>query len=150
MYRRLGRRFGPELEMWGVADDIHMMTIATFGVGSSGVAAIQELCLMPVTRQWLPAESGYEKQLLDRLVGQGRRFVRALRYNVPRHRPMPTAVLIDCGASLQTLCIDPQDLASGDSPHAQVERGEHCWVWRPLLEAMPALPPALERTCCSP
>jgi hypothetical protein len=30
-----------------------------------------ELSLMPVTRHWLPVEDGFEKQLLDRLVGEG-------------------------------------------------------------------------------
>ena len=72
LYRRLGRRFEPELALWGASDDIHMVMIATFGVSSAGVPAIHELCLMPVTRQWLPVEDGFEKQLLDRLVGENR------------------------------------------------------------------------------
>ena len=58
LYRRLGRRFESELALWGASDDIHMVMIATFGVSSAGVPAIHELCLMPVTRQWLPVEMG--------------------------------------------------------------------------------------------
>ena len=46
--------------------------------------AIQELCLMPVTRQWLPVADGFEKQLLDRLVGETRCFVKGLHYNLGR------------------------------------------------------------------
>lgn len=40
LYRRLGRRFEPELALWGASDDVHMVMIATFGV----------------TRQRLPVE----------------------------------------------------------------------------------------------
>ena len=36
LYRRLGRRFEPELALWGASDDIHMVMIATFGVSSAG------------------------------------------------------------------------------------------------------------------
>jgi hypothetical protein len=84
LYRRLGRRFEPELALWGASDDIHMVMIATFGVGSAGVPAIHELCLMPATRQWLPVADGFEKQLLDRLVGENRFFVKGLHYNLGR------------------------------------------------------------------
>jgi len=31
-YRRLGRRFESALALWGAADDIHMVMIATFSV----------------------------------------------------------------------------------------------------------------------
>jgi hypothetical protein len=40
---------------------------------------------MPVTRHWLPVEDGFEKQLLERLVGvmgaTTGSFVKGLRYN---------------------------------------------------------------------
>jgi hypothetical protein len=39
---------------------------------------------MPVTRQWLPVADGFEKQLLDRLVGENRSFVKGLHYNLGR------------------------------------------------------------------
>jgi hypothetical protein len=32
LYRRLGRRFESALALWGAADDIHMVMIATFSV----------------------------------------------------------------------------------------------------------------------
>ena len=34
-YRRLGRRFESELALWGAAEDIHMVIIATFSVAAS-------------------------------------------------------------------------------------------------------------------
>jgi hypothetical protein len=69
LYRRLGRRFEPELALWGASDDIHMVMIATFGVSSAGVPAIVELSLMPVTRHWLPGRG----RVREAAPGQARR-----------------------------------------------------------------------------
>ena len=60
IYRRLSRRFELELSLWGAADNLHMVIIATFGVSTAGVPAISELSLMPVTAQWLPIEDSFE------------------------------------------------------------------------------------------
>lgn len=69
LYRRLGRRFEPELALWGASDGIQMVMIATFGVSTAGVPAINELSLMPVTRQWLPVRGW----LREATPGQARR-----------------------------------------------------------------------------
>ena len=37
LYRRFGRRFESELALWGAADDIHMVIIATFSVATAGM-----------------------------------------------------------------------------------------------------------------
>ena len=47
LYRRLGRRFESELALWGAADDIRMVIIATFSVAAAGIPTIVELSLMP-------------------------------------------------------------------------------------------------------
>jgi hypothetical protein len=70
LYRRLGRRFEAELALWGASGRHPHGDDRTFGVSSAGVPAIHELCLMPVTRQWLPVEDGFEKQLVERLVAR--------------------------------------------------------------------------------
>ena len=54
IYRRLGRRFESALALWGAADDIHRVMIATFSRAAAGIPTSVELSLMPVTRQWLP------------------------------------------------------------------------------------------------
>jgi hypothetical protein len=141
LYRRLGRRFEPELALWGASDDIHMVMIATFGVGRAGVPAIQELCLMPVTRQWLPVADGFEKQLS---IGSSARtvpFVKGLHYNLGRDDRVASAVLTDCEGSAPMLFIGPADAdesspgtetcAAGDAP---------AWTWRRSGEPMPPLP----------
>ncbi|UUX95384.1 DUF1173 domain-containing protein [Aquabacterium sp. J223] len=141
LYRRLGWRFEPELALWGASDDIHMVMIATFGVGRAGVPAIHELCLMPVTRHWLPVADGFEKLLLDRLVDQNRSFVKGLHYNLRRGDRIASAVLTDCDGSAPMLFIGranadesllgPETGAAGEAP---------IWRWFRSSEPMPPLP----------
>lgn len=141
LYRRLGRRFEPELALWGASDDIHMVMIATFGVGRAGVPAIQELCLMPVTRQWLPVADGFEKQLLDRLVGENRSFVKGLHYNLGRRDRIVSAVLTDCDGSAPMLFIGPADAdESSPGPESGAAGDAPVWTWRRSGEPMPPLP----------
>lgn len=75
LYRRLGRQFENELALWGAADDVQMVMIATFAVSAVGIPALQELSLMPVTRQWIPIDDRPSKQLVDTLVAEGRAFI---------------------------------------------------------------------------
>jgi len=147
LYRRLGRRFEPELALWGASDDIHMMVIATFGVIGAGIPAIHELCLMPATRQWLPVEDGFEKQLVDRLVGEGRSFVKGLRYNLDRTGGIASATLTDCEGSAPMLFV-VQSWANVPKPFFDSkDAGTPTWVWRRTGEPMPLLPkPAARRT----
>jgi hypothetical protein len=142
LYRRLGRRFEPELALWGATDDIHMVMIATFGVSSAGTPAIHELCLMPMTRQWLPVADGFEKQLVDRLVSDNRSFVKGLHYNLGRCDRIASAVLTDCAGSAPTLSIAGQDEVPAGQLGALPDQSAPAWIWRPLEEEIPALPPA--------
>ena len=141
LYRRLGRRFGSELALWGASDDIHMVLIATFGVSSAGVPAIHELCLMPVTQQWLPVEDGFEKQLLERLVGENRAFVKGLHYNLGRGNRIASAVLTDCEGSPPMLFIIPAGLGEAAPGHQTGDPSPTVWMWRRSGEQMPAFPP---------
>lgn len=138
LYRRLGRRFEPDLALWGASDDIHMVMIATFGVGSAGVPAIHELCLMPVTRQWLPVEDGFEKQLLDRLVDENRSFVKGLHYNLGRSDRIASAILTDCQGSAPMLFIVPEGLDEASPRH---DADTPVWMWRRSGEPMPPFTP---------
>ncbi|MCP5272060.1 MAG: DUF1173 domain-containing protein [Burkholderiaceae bacterium] len=141
LYRRLGRRFEPELALWGASDDIHMVMIATFGVGRASVPAIQELCLMPVTRQWLPVADGFEKQLLDRLVGESRSFVKCLHYNLGRGDWIASAVLTDCEGSAPMLFIGPAGVDEvATDPGAGAPYDGQVWAWCRSAEPMPPLP----------
>jgi len=150
LYRRLGRRFELELALWGASDDVHMVMIATFGVSSAGVPAIHELCLMPVTRQWLPVEDGLEKQLLDRLVGDGRAFVKGLRYNLRMGDRIASATLTDCEESAPMLFIVPASLDEAAPNRKPDDPGPTVWMWRRSGEPMPPFPKARNRSLKSP
>ena len=146
LYRRLGRRFESALALWGAADDIHMVMIATFSVAAAGIPTIVELSLMPVTRHWLPVEDGYEKQLIERLVADGRSFVKGLRYNLGAEGALASATLTDCEGSAPLLFVVHAGIEDSGR-HLQVcDPSVPAWLWSPSREAMPALPPRQKRS----
>lgn len=146
LYRRLDRRFESELALWGASDDIHMVMIATFGVSGAGVPAIHELFLMPVTRQWLPVDDGFEKQLLDKLVGESRAFVKGLHYNLGKKDRIASAALTDCEGSAQMLFILPASPDEADPGHQAGVPSQTVWTWRRSGEPIPPFPPARNRS----
>ena len=141
LYRRLGRRFESALTLWGAADDIHMVMIATFSVAAAGIPTIVELSLMPVTRHWLPVEDGYEKQLIERLVADGRSFVKGLRYNLGAEGALASATLTDCEGSAPLLFIVHAGIEDNGRYLQVCDPSVPVWQWSPSREAMPALPP---------
>jgi hypothetical protein len=141
LYRRLGRRFASELALWAASEDIHMITIAVFGVGSTGVPAISEMSLMPVTRQWLPVADGFERQLVDRLVNEDRTFVKGLQYNVRRRDQIASATLTDCDGQALMLFIGQEDHYDDGSPAAPRDAACSTWIWNPVSDPAPSLPP---------
>ncbi|WP_430421972.1 DUF1173 domain-containing protein [Methylibium petroleiphilum] len=144
-YRRLGRRFGPELGLWGATEDIHMVMIATFSVATSGIPTIVEMSLMPVTRQWLPIENGFEKQLVERLVADARTFVKGLRYNLDAGSALASATLTDCEGSPTSLVVAPAGVADNGRCLQVGDPSIPVWFWHPSSEAMPVLPPRQDR-----
>ena len=139
LYRRLVRCFEAELALWATGEDVHMIVIATFGV-SGGVPAVQELCLMPVTRQWLPVDDGFGKQLVDKLVAEGRAFARSLAYELPARAPLAFAVLSDCGDQPATLSIVRGDQSQPHADAPDPDTGAAGWFWQAHLQPLPALP----------
>ena len=141
LYRRLVRRFEPTLALWGASEDIHMVIIATFSVGAAGIPSIVELSLMPATWHWLPVEDGFEKQLIERLVAEGRSFAKELRYNLGAESVVASATLTDCEGSAPLLFVEHADALDSDQ-HLQVcDPSVPVWLWKPSTEAMPPLPP---------
>lgn len=95
MYRQVNKRFEKELELSQYHEDIHLLTIGTFGYSDSGLAKIEEIALITLNQQWIPFESLDEKELLDRLVEQRRSFIKCLRYNLSQKTPIANIVLTD-------------------------------------------------------
>lgn len=146
LYRRLGRRFESALALWGAADDIHMVMIATLSVAAAGIPTIVELSLMPVTRHWLPVEDGYEKQLIERLVADGRSFVKGLRYNLGAEGALASATLTDCEGSAPLLFVVQAGIEDSGRYRQVCDPSVPAWLWSPSREAMPALPPRQQRS----
>jgi hypothetical protein len=144
LYRHLGRRFDSELALWASADSVHMVVIATFGVSDAGIPTIGEMSLMPVTPQWLPIEDSFERQLVERLVAEGRSFIKGLRYNLHRGQCLATATLTDTGDSGSLMIIVPPGLegtAAADGITGDNARSDApAWVWQPATKAMPRFP----------
>jgi len=140
LYRRLGRRFESELALWGTADDIRMMMIATFGVAAAGIPTIAELSLMPVTQQWLPVEDEFDRQLVARLVAEGRSFTKALRYNLSGATPLASATLTDCETGASLMFIAPAGRQDGEQSRAIGTAPSPAWIWDPATESLPPLP----------
>ena len=138
-YRRLCARFGPTLTMWGDLQGVHMLMIATFSVSPAGTPAIVESSLMPATSQWVPIEDEFEKQLIDRLVSEGRSFIKGLRYNLGAGNALACATLTDCEGSAPALSIAPTVPGNASNPFG-LDRSVPAWQWDPLCQPMPGLP----------
>ncbi|MCW5660109.1 MAG: DUF1173 domain-containing protein [Burkholderiaceae bacterium] len=146
LYRRLGRRFESELALWGAAEDIHMVMISTFSVGASGIPTIIELSLMAVTRQWLPVDGAFEKQLVERLVADGRSFVKGLRYNLGAGSMLASATLTDCAGSAPLLFVASTGVEDYGRCLQLCDPSTPVWLWRPSREPMPPLPRPADRS----
>jgi hypothetical protein len=113
-------------------------------VSSSGVPAIVEMSLVPVTAQWLPIEDSFERQLVEHLVEDGRAFIKGLRYNLHRGQCVAAATLTDTGgAACPMFVVSPARQGTAvaeESKDANACGDAPAWVWRPASEAMPPLP----------
>lgn len=143
IHRAMERRFERELSLWAAMEGTHLVMIATFSLGTTGLASIEELAVMNVTSQWLPFEDAYEKALLDRLIEERRSFIKGLRYNLGSKRPLATAVTADTGSDSHALYIMPP--AATDEFRAEMDRliaeaWSQSWIWDVSSGGMPKLP----------
>lgn len=144
LYRRLGRRFGEELCLWGTSDGLRMVMIATFAVTAGGVPTIDRISLMLVTGEWLPVENQVEQRLIAELVSQGRRFMKGLRYNLDLSEPLACAVLTDLYEPTALYIHRTEALAEATrTSDESLPWASSAWVWRPEDGGLPALPRAI-------
>ena len=96
---------------------------------------------MPVTRRWLPVKNGFEKQLIERLVADGRSFVKGLRYNLGTESTLASVTLTDCEGSAPLLFVVHAAIEDSGSYLRVCDPSVPLWLWNPASEAMPSLPP---------
>lgn len=99
MARRFNRTFSEELQLWRSHEkEDHLVMAASFSVSTKGTPQLYEIAVMPVTREWLPYESLDERALISKAVGEGRSFVKGLRYNLQESKPIVSLTLQDTGS----------------------------------------------------
>lgn len=144
LYRRLGRSFERELTLWGAEPDLHLLMVATIRVDEAGTPSFMEMSVMLATSQWLPVDDGWDRQLVEALVRQGRSFVKGLRYNMQGDQALVCASLLDCGTMPCPLFIDRDHGGDAHLPADQSvptpDSSGPAWRWSPALSDMPSLP----------
>ena len=148
LMKRLVKRFESELGLWSEKESTRLLVIATFEVRDSGICSIEEACLVPVTDNWIPFESGVEADLMQELTQAGRRFTKSLRYNLATDRPLASAVLSDTAPVPTALYLVPSSAndAYGDALDRLIESSAlTSWLWKTGEQAMPGLPPPAEK-----
>ncbi|WP_371765509.1 DUF1173 domain-containing protein [Massilia sp.] len=145
LHKRLRKRFATEIELWSSNADngVHLMAIATFSVGHTGVPSIEEIALMVVSPGWVPFENQFELMLLNSLTEKKRRFVKGLRYNLASTTPLACAVLQDTHPQPTALYVTPfgaseEFVAALDELIAQSKLSS--WKWDPASGEMNTLP----------
>ncbi|OYU43472.1 MAG: hypothetical protein CFE44_18185, partial [Burkholderiales bacterium PBB4] len=108
-HKRIHKRFENELALWSALDGSHLLAIATFGVGPTGLASIEEIALMLTSENWIPFTDLNEKNLIDRLTESSRRFIKGLRYNMSTKRPLASVELVDTFPAPTAKFITPAD-----------------------------------------
>ncbi|WP_089159909.1 DUF1173 domain-containing protein [Caballeronia sordidicola] len=105
--------FKDEISLWNAFPEIHLVTIATFSVGRTGIAEIEEMAFMVTNEQWIPFSNVDEKNLIDSLIASERRFVKGLRYNLPSSRPLASVILSDTPHKHTAVYMVPGDASEG-------------------------------------
>ena len=143
LHRRMTDRFEREITLWDAVAGAHLIVIATFGVAPTGVTAVEELALMVVTENWIPIEHIYDANLVSALTELRRRFIKALRYNLPPSQPLAAAVLSDTLPSPVALYVVPpgaEPEGLGALEPLVAETPLPAWVWTAGQGPMPAFP----------
>jgi Protein of unknown function (DUF1173) len=143
MHKHLQNRFAHQLQLWGQFDSTQLIVIATVSRSSQGVYSVESACLMNVNSQWIPFESAFELELLERMHSSARRFSKGLRYNLGGDKPLACAVANDTGDMPVALFVVPQELMTKYDATLEVVAEEGrlgIWRWNAGVEALPELP----------
>ena len=142
-HRRMNSKFANGLSLWGAMPETHLIAIATFGIGPTGVASIESIALMVVNENWIPFEHSFDAALLDALTRSRSNFLKGLRYNLSTERPLASVVLREDGAAPIAMYILPP--TAGDAYRAALddltsESAMTAWIWNAGAAEMPPLP----------
>lgn len=141
LFTRMNKKFANEIALSTVNEDCHLMVIGTFGMSKTGVATFNELSLMIVDKHWLPFENTFEFDLLQKLISDDKRFVKALRYNLGTDKPIASALMPGANENIALYVIPMGSEQQFRTKVDQIveESKTATWVWDTEQE-MPVLP----------
>jgi hypothetical protein len=146
LHKRIYKRFQEDLELWGINESSQLITIATFTRGNSGIANLEEVSLIVVNEQWIPYENIYEYQLISEMISEKRPFIKGLRYNLDRKKPLSSLVDLNTLPEPTAMYIIPpaQSQSYRESVDNLIQQSDYLgWIWEAEM-AMPELP--IQRT----
>ena len=65
--KHLQNRFAQQLQLWGLIESSHLVMLATISRSGQGVLNLESACLVNANSQWIPFESSFEWELLEKL-----------------------------------------------------------------------------------
>jgi hypothetical protein len=143
LHKRMLKRFGNDIALWDSDESTHLVAVATFGIGPTGIASIEEMALVVTSANWIPVEHVHDLQLVHMLTHAGRRFAKGLRYNMAADRPIASAVLSDTVPRPVALYIVPPNATDTYTTalDSLVDESELApWIWRAGEQTNPPLP----------
>ncbi|MDN0082431.1 DUF1173 family protein [Crenobacter sp. SG2305] len=123
-----------------------VVAIALVKLSSTDKISVVKMALMATSRQFVPVDSLYERDVAHALADQDRRFTKPLRYDEGRDITLPDFLLSD---TEQTTPMEIYGVSGNADYEARkaVKRatyltaGQHCWEWTPAEEkTWPAFP----------
>lgn len=131
IHRRMTTTFADELALWEGHDDAHLMVIATFSVGPTGLASAESLALMCTDSHWLPITNDYDLLLITKAVEEQRRFTVGLRYNLAADTPLATLTFTDTDPATAVYYNTAEDAAAHTDDFAELitAHGLAHWHW---------------------
>jgi len=90
------RRFPTAVSAWRGGHGTVAIAQVELKQGAKGVyAAVIDMALMSITAEFIPVESSYERVVADKLVEQGRSFLKPMRYDAGADLVLPDFILTD-------------------------------------------------------
>lgn len=140
--KRFNNVFSDKLILAEITDGSHFIVIATFSIAKAGYPVMETIGGMLVTKECLPFENVKEAELLNALVGDGRRFIKQLRFNLKPEATVASVVLNDTDRPVAAFLT--QAGSTPDETDAIInmidDAGYPYWVWADET-VMPDLPP---------
>lgn len=143
LVKRMEKHFAIELECRASLIDSRLIALATFERTDAGIFWINEISLMNVDTNWIPFETIDEYALLEQLEKSNRYFVKGLRFNLAKSKPLATAVLSDTAPIPTALYVTQPAVDENYLEQIQelIEQSElNAWLWNCSETAMPELP----------